>query len=239
MKNLTVFNHALKNGVTKPLSLILNSIVPLVLVIFANRVGGVFGGSDAANAMVFYLLAFVIMYGAFLMANSIQKDKVEGVLARILAGPITLRSYLIQNFFAAIIPMIVVSALIGLLGFLIHDWGGMLTIGLVIVYIFLSATSIGLSFVWSCLFKDKEASLSGVSLLITLSALLGGFMFPLEVLPDPAYYVGMITPAHWASRAIEQLVLYGEFTQMYWLGLLALAMFTVAFVLYGSKRRLV
>ena len=233
--NITIFKHALKNGVTKPLSLILNSVVPLVLVIFADRVEGAFGG---AESLVFYLLGFVIMYGAFLMANSIQKDKVEGVLVRILVGPISLQNYLIQNFFAAIIPMIFVSSVIGLLGFLIHDWAGMLTIGLIIIYILLSATSIGLSFAWSCIFKDKEASMSGISLVITFSGLLGGFMFPLQMLPDPAYYAGMITPAHWASRAIEQLTLYNEFTNMFWLGLLAMAMFTTAFILFGSKRRL-
>jgi len=234
MTNMTVFKYALYNGVTKPLSLIINGLVPIVVVIFANRIN-LFG----ANEIVFNLLGFFIMYGAFLMANSIQKDKVEGVLTRILAGPITLRSYLIQNFLASIIPMAVVSAVVGILGYLIHDWEITFTIGLVLVYIMLSATSIGLSFVWSCLFKDKEASLSGVSVVITMTALIGGFMIPLSMFPDPIYYIGMITPPHWASRAIEQLVLYGQFTNMYWLGLLALAMFTVAFVLYGSKRRLV
>jgi len=232
MSNLTVFKHALYNGVSKPISLIINSVVPLGLVIFSDRI-------NAFGATAYTLLGFIIMYGAFLMANSIQKDKVEGVLTRILAGPITLRSYLIQNFFAAILPMAFVSAIIGLLGFLIHDWDSVFTIGLVLVYIFLSATSIGLSFVWSCLFKDKEASLSGISVVITMTALLGGFMIPLQFLPDPIYYIGMITPAHWASRAIEQLQQYGEFTQMYGLGLLALTLFTIAFILYGSKRRLV
>jgi len=232
--NMTIFKYALYNGVTKPLSLILNSVVPLILVIFSDRVD-FFGVNDVA----FYLLGFVIMYGAFLMANSIQKDKMEGVLVRILAGPVTLRSYLAQNFLAAIVPMIAVSAIVGLLGHLLHDWNATLAVGLVLVYVFLSATSIGLSFVWSCLFKDKEASLSGISIVITLSALVGGFMIPLSVFPDPIYYVGMITPVHWASRAIEQLLLYSEFTNMFWLGLLAMAMFSLAFVLYGSKRRLV
>jgi len=128
------------------------------------------------------------------------------------------------------------------LGIILHDWEFGFAFGLVLVYIMLSATSIGLSFVWSCLFKDKEASLSGISVVITMSALLGGFMMPLSMFPDPIYYMGMITPAHWASRAIEQLVeyrVYGELASMYWLGLLAMAMFTIAFVLYGSKRRLV
>jgi len=234
MINMTVFKYALRNGVTKPTSLVINSVGPIALVIFSDRIS-MFGAPNVA----FYLLGFIIMYGAFLMANSIQKDKVEGVLTRILAGPITLRSYLAQNFLAAIIPMAFVSAIIGLLGYLIHDWDVAVTIGLVFAYILLSATSIGLSFVWSCLFKDKEASLSGISVVITMTALIGGFMIPLEFLPRGIYYAGMITPAHWASRAIEQVLTYGEFTQMYGLGLLALTLFTIAFILYGSKRRLV
>jgi len=236
MTNLTVFKHAMRNGITKPMSLIINSIAPVGLTIFADRINMGFGGNFGVH---FFILAFVIMYGAFLMANSIQKDKVEGVLVRILAGPITLRSYLAQNFFAAIIPMAVVSGVVGLLGYLIHDWSITVTIGMALVYIMLSASSIGLSFVWSCLFKDKEASLSGISVLLTMSALIGGLMMPLQMLPRPAYYIGMITPAHWTARAIDQLVIYGEFTRMYWLGLLAVAMFSIAFILYGSKRRLV
>jgi len=239
MMNMTVFKYALYNGVTKPVSAIVNSVGPLLLVIFADRITEAFGGTEAANVVVYNLLAFIIMYGAFLMANSIQKDKVEGVLTRILAGPITLRSYLVQNFLAAIIPMTLISVIVGALGHLLHDWNITVTIGIVIVYIVLSASAIGLSFVWSCLFKDKEMSLSGISVLLTLSSLLGGFMLPLAILPRAAYYAGTLLPPHWAARAIEQLVLYGELTNMYWLGILAVVMFTVAFLLYGSKRRMV
>ena len=236
MTNMTVFKYAMLNGINRPMSLIINSIAPIGLTVFAERIDT---GLGMAGGIHFFLLAFVIMYGAFLMANSIQKDKVEGVLVRILAGPITLRSYLAQNFLAAIIPMALVSSVVGLLGHLIHDWGVTVAVGVVLIYIMLSASSIGLSFVWSCLFKDKEASLSGISVTLTMSALIGGLMMPLSMLPRAVYYIGMITPAHWTSRAIEQLVIYGEFTQMYWLGLLAVGMFTVAFILYGSKRRLV
>jgi len=235
MINMTVFKYALLGGLTKPMSIVMNSIVPIILTIFSDRVNPGFGGGNRE----FYLLAFVVMFGAFLMANSIQKDKVEGVLVRILAGPVTLRSYLMQNFLAAIVPMSIVSAIIGLLGYVIHDWAAIFTIGLVLCYIMVSASAIGLSFVWSCLFKDKEASLSGISILLTLTALIGGFMLPLSILPTAVYYIGALFPAHWASRSLEQLVVYGQLTTMYWLGILAVGMFAVAFVLYGSKRRLV
>jgi len=81
--------------------------------------------------------------------------------------------------------------------------------------------------------------MSGISLLLTLSAMLGGLMMPLEFLPDALFYLGAITPAHWAARSLQELMNYSSLTNMYWLGLLAMAMFATAFVLYGSKRRLV
>jgi len=233
---MTVFKYALRRGLASPMSLVLNSLVPIALTVFSNRINFMGLGDTGIQ---FYLLAFTIMFGAFLMANSIQKDKIEGVITRILAGPVTLRSYLAQNFLAAIIPMSVVSLIVGVLGYVLHNWGLTLTVGMILVYILVSASSIGISFVWSCLFKDKEASLSGISVLLTTTALIGGFMMPLSMLPVVPYYIGMAFPAHWASRSIEQLVVYNEFTNMYWLGLLATGLFTIVFILYGSKRRLV
>ena len=234
MMNLTVFKYAMLRGIKTPMSIILNSVAPIGLTIFAGRIN-MFG----APYIELYLIAFMVMFGAFMMAGSIQKDKTEGVLIRILAGPVTLRSYLVQNFFAAMVPMMAVSAVIALLGFVMHDWSLTLCVGLFLVYIFLAATSIGLSFAWSCLFKDKEASMSGISLFLTFTAMLGGFMIPLAVLPDALFYIGMLFPAHWASRAIAQLVAYGEFTGMFGLSLVALTGFAAALILYGSKRRLV
>jgi len=61
MMNMTVFKYALYNGVTKPVSTIVNSVGPLLLVVFADRIGGAFGGGEAANAIVFNLLAFILV----------------------------------------------------------------------------------------------------------------------------------------------------------------------------------
>jgi len=233
--NLTIYKNALRNGLMNPFSLIINCAIPLILTIFGSNVG--FGAMDVGRQ--FFLIAMLVMWGAFVMSKSVQSDKQDGVLIRILAGPVTMRGYLVQNFFAALTPMVILSLAIGMLGLILHSWDFIFTLGLVLCYIFLAATSVGLSFVWSCFFKDKEASTAGVSILLTATAAIGGFFLPLAILPTPIFYVGALFPAHWASRAIEQLLIYGTMTNMYWLGVLAMGLFTTAFILFGGKRRLV
>jgi len=233
--NLTIYKNALRNGLMNPFSLIVNCAVPLVLTIFGGNIG--FGPMDIGRH--FFLTAMMIMWGAFVMSKSVQSDKQDGVLIRILAGPVTMRGYLVQNFFAALTPMVILSLVLGVLNLILYDWGFVFSVGIVLCYILLSATSIGLAFVWSCFFKDKEASTAGVSILLTATAAVGGLFLPLAILPTPLFYFGALFPAHWASRAIDELLVYGTMTNMYWLGILAMGLFTIAFILFGGKRRLV
>lgn len=233
--NLTVFKGAMRRGFLTPFSIIINCVVPLGLILFANN-ASFFGPDDFGR--VFYMTAMAIMWGAFTMAKAIQQDKASGVIYRILSGPVTMRSYLLQNFFAALVPMSILSGIIGAISFLVHDYTLTVAVGVILCYILLSATSIGLSFAWSCIFKDAEASAVGVSMILTIVGTIGGFIVPLSILPNVLYYIGAISPAHWASRAIEEILAYG-FSHTYWLALGALTMFAALFILYGSKRRMV
>lgn len=226
---MTIFVYAIKRGLLTPLALILNCIIPLAVAIF-------FEGTE--NGMHFNLIAMLILWAGFSTAKSIQKDKTDGVLIRILAGPVTMRNYLIQNFLAALVPMVILSTLIGLAVHFIHGWDFTVAAGLTIIYIFIAASSIGLSFAWSCLFKNQEAGMIAMSAVLTLTGTIGGFLVPLNILPQSLYYIGAALPAHWASRSLNAIINYG-FTDMFWYGILAMTLFTVAFILYGSKRRLV
>jgi len=227
---MTVFKYAMKRGFMNPTSLVINCVFPLAVVIL------MFG--DGSGGRGYYMLAMALMFGAFFMSAGVQNDKLQGVITRIMAGPITMRNYLLQNLLAAIVPMLGLIVILCALGMILHDWGLTFAIGLAVCYAFLAITSIGLSFVWSCLFKDKEASTIAFSFIMMFVALISGLMIPLSLLPTPIFYAGALFPAHWATRAIENLVEYGSFTGMYWLSILAMFLFAVAYLLYGGKRRI-
>ncbi|MCL2603741.1 MAG: ABC transporter permease [Defluviitaleaceae bacterium] len=232
---MTIFWYALRRGLTRPVSLALNSILPITFISVANSEA--FGTGPEARG--YFFVSYVILFGAFMMAGSIQADRIDGVLTRILAGPITFRNYLMQNFFAGLAPMVVLSAILGVIGILRHGWDLPFAGLVVLTYIMLSATSIGLSFVWSCFFKDREASTVAFSLILTLMAFLGGMLIPLSMMPATIRHIGALFPAHWAARAFEELIAYEGATAQYWTSILALALFSAALILYGSKRRIV
>jgi len=235
-----VFNYAMRRGFTAPVSLILNCLLPVVLMIVANDYSFMmvnqYGDADAGGG--FFTLMLLLMFGAFMMAGSIQADKRDGTTVRILAGPITFRSYLVQNFFAGLVPMIILSFILGGMGLVMYSWTVEFMLAVVLCYILLSATSIGLSFVWSIWFKDKETAMVSFTFAMMLMGFMGGMLLPLGIMPAMLRNIGAVFPAHWASRGMEELLAYG-ITAQYWLSMAALVLFSAALILYGSRRRIV
>jgi len=230
---MTVFKGALRRGLMKPASLLANCVLPIVFMVAAQSETFAMEGGRGL-----FMLAFLLMFGAFMMAGGIQADKLSGVTTRILAGPITFRSYLIQNFLAGIVPMSVLMLVLGGMGIVLHEWTLPFALGVALLLLMLSTTSIGLSFVWACLFKDKEASVVAFTLIMMLMGMVGGLMFPQSVMPPALRHIGAIFPPHWVARGLEDMIVYGAFTTEYWLSLLALVLFSVALLAYGSKKRL-
>jgi len=230
---MTVFKYSLRRGLVKPTSIIFNMVLPILMMVISNEESFAMVGGRA-----FFFLSFLLLFGGFMMAGGIQADKLDGVTVRILAGPITFRSYLIGNFFAGMVPMVVLCAILGGIGFVRFDWTMTFTGLVVLVLTLVSAVSIGMSFVWSCLFKDKEASMVAFVLIVMLMGLIGGLTVPMTIIPDWLMYAGAIFPPHWAARGLEQLILEGTATTEYWLSMLALVMFSTALILYGSRKRI-
>jgi ABC-2 type transport system permease protein len=190
------------------------------------------------QARGYFTLAILIMFGAYTMAGSIRADKIDGVIIRILAGPITFRHYLVQNFFAGLLPMVVLSAILSTLGMIIYQWELPFALAVMLTYILLSGTSIGLSFVWSCWFKDRETGTVTFSFTLMLMALMGGVLIPSSNMPPVIRNTGALFPVSWAARGLEELLADG-ITVQFWLSMLALVLFTAVLILYGSKRKIV
>jgi len=231
---MIMFRYALKRGFFNPVALVLNCAVPIFLIIATRN-----QDMDVQFMRGIFLIAVSVMFGAFFMAKGIQDDRMEGVLLRILCGPVTMWDYLFQNLLGAAVPMVGLSVVIGGLGFVLHGWSLTFAIGIMVCYAFLAITSIGLSFLWSSIFKHKESSSAAFSAVATLISFVGGLLIPLGMLPDLLFYLGALFPAHWAARALEELVEYGRLTQMYGLSILVMMLFAVLFILLGAKRRLI
>lgn len=230
--NKTVFMYALRRGFLSYWTLTFNVVLPIIIIFIPIM------WDDDGWATGYSYLALTLMTGAFFMAYGLIKDMISGTIIRILAGPITSRGYLIQNLLAAMLPMFIISVMLGALGIVLYGWGINFALAIALCYTLLSASSVGLAFAWSCLFKNEETSFSVFMLFIMMSAYLGGLVFPMDLLPITIQRFGALFPSHWAARAINNLQEYGANGE-YWLSILTLILFTTAYILYGSKRRVI
>jgi ABC-2 type transport system permease protein len=223
-------------GLRSPLTLVVNCILPLVVIFVPPfwELGGFMGDRYAG----FGILAMVIWSGAFLMAQGILNDRESGTIVRILSGPVSMFNYLVQNLLAFMVPLTIQVGLISVIGMILHDWNAALALGLFVCYTVFTVASVAMSFAWNCLFKRKETSFTTFSAVLTFGIFLSGALLPITLFPDVVQYAGMIFPAYWAVRGIEVLLESGM-TGEYWISIGAMALFTIAFLLYGGKRRMI
>ncbi|MCL2365721.1 MAG: ABC transporter permease [Oscillospiraceae bacterium] len=236
---MTVFRYALIRGTRNPLTLLCTYILPIVIIFIRplwTSAGIGFGGIGGGG---FSLLTIITMSSAYLMSLSILTDKADGVIVRILAAPITMCRYLVENLAACAIPLFVQMTFISILGHVLYDWSLSLSIAIFLCYTVLTIASVTMAFAWHCLCKGKEGSVSGFSMLLFLTAFLGGLTFPVEAFPGPLQYLGTIFPAYWAIRGLSAVLDTGVMSGDFWWAIAAMLLFTIAYLLYGGKRRII
>ena len=230
---MTIFRFTLIKGLRSPGTFVFNCILPLALILIRPlwREGEVFISG-------FGLLIMIIWGGSFLMAQGILNDKADGAITRILSAPVSMFNYLVQNLFAFMVPMTVQVAIVTVLGTILYDWSLTIALAVFLCYLVFTISSVAMSFAWNCLFKSKDSSFSSFSALVTFGSFLSGAFVPIEAFPAGLQHVGAILPAYWAMRGLNAISGYG-LTGGYWLAILAMLLFTIAFLLYGGKRRII
>ena len=232
---MTIFRFALIKGLRNPGTFVFNCVLPLALILIRPLwTGEVFLSG-------FGLLMMVIWGGSFLMAQGILNDRADGALTRILSAPVSMLNYLVQNLLAFMVPMTVQVSLVTVLGAILYDWSLTLALAIFLCYTIFTISAVAMSFAWNCLFKTKDGSFSSFSAMITFGSFLSGAFMPLETFPEGILrYVGAVLPSYWAMRGLGTLSLTElTITGDYWLSILAMLLFTAAFLLYGGKRRMI
>jgi ABC-2 type transport system permease protein len=165
---------------------------------------GAFGYTTPANLVLFVFVSTLVV-GAFL-AN--ERD--QGLTRRMLATPHRTRTIVLGLGAAKLAHALVQSAVIVVVGAVVFDvdWGDPLGAALTVVLFALVATGVGL-LVGATARDAEQARAIGSSVAIALG-MLGGCMWPLEVVPPFMRTLGHVTPHAWAMDAWSGLVLDGE-----------------------------
>jgi len=225
---MNIYLHALREDLRNPLHIILVFLLPIpVLFIPAHPHSFPFGLT---------LYGMMLFYSAFLLSRPIVEDRMQKIVIRIAASPVSTLQYLASHLLAYVTLLIVQIGIFLMGSLILHGdlvWD---RIGLFALYISFSIMCIAFTLAWNMLFRSFTISFAVFAGVASLMCLFSGVSMPLFLLPTPIIRYIMFLPTYWLPHGIEALY-HGDVGAIAQSHMILLA-YAVIFLLLGSKRRL-
>jgi len=180
------------------------------------------------------MFGFISILTAYFVIKTLLDDKKQGMPDRVGVLPVSSRNYLLQGMLAAFLATEVTVALT-----LVAIW---LVLGAIpnvlLMFLLLSLMnlfSVSLVLSITSIAKTLGGASIAMSMIATLSAMLGGLFWPIELVPDVMQRVAWFTPGYWFGeglRNIREVTIEG-----YVMPLLFLFGFTIVTLLIGGLKR--
>lgn len=186
--------------------------------------------------MILFMSMFTIVFGI----GSILEDKQYKTWNKMIISPLSKQGILGGNLISA---FLVGASQIFLLMFITKnfmgmDWGPGDRFGYVVLIglLFVMATT-ALGLLLASLVKTNEQLSTMTPILLTSTSMLGGAMWPLEIVESKAIrFLANLTPQKWAIEGIETIVMYNGSPMDILPGLGVLLLMTIVFFTIGVKR---
>jgi len=194
----------------------------------------------AYNPRIHYLVGFTLFFSTFtivFVAGDILKEKQQKTWYRKLVSPISkwkiMTSLLITTFLVGFSQMLIM-VLAGRYIFQI-DWGMnvIFVLGIYAAFVF-TFTSIGLAI--SGVVKNYEQLGSIVPIVLVASAMLGGTMWPLEIISSKILLtLSNLMPHKWAMEVLTHTAAYGFNLDIYMKSFSVLILMGLVYLVLGIK----
>mgnify|MGYP005813542787 CR=1 FL=1 len=179
-----------------------------------------------------YTVMFVFFIAAA-MGSSLRQESNSGTLRRLLSTPVSRADFLGGKLLATgIIGLVQVLFLFGV-GALLFKLGlgsDPLAFFLLCLALVLAAAAIGLA---AATIRLRDAALSAI---LIISALLGGCMFPQDLMPPFMRTLGLFVPHSWALTGFQNLMVRGKGLQDILPQVAALLVFAAIFFAVAARR---
>jgi ABC-2 type transport system permease protein len=227
---MTILRFALRRSFRGGFNILLLCVLPVGVVFIPPQ-----EGTTLPLGIHFY--GQVIMFAAFLMVRSLVDDRVSGVLTRIAVAPVSYFRYLWETLLAYGILLVLQNAVVVALGLVLYGWSLGSPLLQLVAFSCFSLSSIALCLAVFSLFGRRETAYGTLSTVILLLSLIGGFYWPVEMMPEPLQRAALLTPPYWLVNALTALQ-RGDAPARFALSVVIMLLFTMAFLVVGSRRRL-
>lgn len=191
---------------------------------------------DSALGGIGLLAMQMLLLSTFTTINLI-KDRENKTFYRILASPVSLKQYMIQNIFSFLLILLIQVAVVFLVVhfvFGIYLGASVLNLYLIMAIFALLCVSMGVAL--SALARTTQQAGTAASLIVTPMCMLSGLFWPRSMMPDILQTIGNFLPTTWVVEAAHKVMLGYSLTETY-MELAIILGFTLVFFLLGTWRR--
>ncbi|MCL2076899.1 MAG: ABC transporter permease [Oscillospiraceae bacterium] len=188
----------------------------------------------AAIAQWLAMFGFISIFTAYFIIKTLLDDKRGGMPDRVGVLPISTRTYLTQGSLAAfVVTELTVGLSLAVLEILYSGISNIWFLFLLLSLYNLFSVSLVLSI--TSFAKDLGAASVAMTMIATLSAMLGGLFWPMALVPEFMQKVAWFTPGYWFAEGLRNI---NEITfEGFVMPLLFLFGFTVITLLIGGLKK--
>ncbi|EZH68082.1 multidrug ABC transporter permease [Bacillaceae bacterium JMAK1] len=228
---MTIFRFALKRILRDKTNVLFLTLFPIAAIFLPTAEDG-----WPLLPLGYQYFGILLLFVSIRLTSIMIEDRQKGVVKRLAAAPVSHFNYLWQNLLAFSVIMIIQIIIIISGGYaygheLYEPWN------LTILYLVFMFTAISISLAWNSLYRSKESSFLIFMAVIVLMALLGGILFPVEMMPVVFERIAVIFPTYWLSEGIEWIV-FGEDRGDFLFINGVLLLYALFFLIIGSIRRI-
>ncbi len=230
---MIVFIYSLKRLLRRSGNIILLIVLPALLLLMP----------DAGEAQWMQLPVAMQLFGLGLwfiaarLSVLVLEDRSNRVLLRVAVAPIRYRTYLWQVLLSFLILLTAVN-LVVIGGTSLRygvDLGPSAALFALHTLFAMAATTFLLA--WYSLVRDRETASIVAVVLIILLTMLGGMMWPIQIMPTWLQYLARILPTYWMAEGLLAIGHGAPWTQLLLPMGMLLAM-SLLFLLAGSSKRI-
>lgn len=227
---MTIFSFAIKRTIRSKLDMFMLLLIPVILVFISEQAWMPFPlGLQIYGIMTLFLSSKV--------CRVMMLDRENKMLVRIQAAPVSHLRYQVENVCAYALIIFSINLVVTVLAFFYYDYSLMLIFQLFMLYNLFSYTAIGMSMAWYTFFKNSETAFSILGGLFIAIAMLGGLLWPYEIMPEAMHQVIQLLPTYWLMVGFRQLFI-ADYPGNVLETLFILLLFGLIFIIFGSRRRL-
>lgn len=227
---MTVFRYALKRTIKNPLDVLMILVLPIAIVFISEE-------TWIPIPMGLQYYALLLLFLSSKICKIMMIDRENRITLRIAASPISHFRYLFENLMAFVLILTFINIVVVVIGVLNYGVDAINPLRILSLYSAFSVAAIGMAIAWFAMFKHTETAYSILGGLYTAMAMMGGFFWPYEIMPDLIIRFVRILPTYWFSLGLRQIS-FIEYEGDFLVTIGVLLLFGLTFITIGSKKNL-